>query len=596
MKLKRLAAAMMVAAMTISLTACGGSSGGGGGSASSDSDSQTGSKDANEVTEVAAESGDPVYGGSVTVFDDDISVDPCFEPAAQTSPWRLCYEALWAVDWTLDRNEYSDMFRSGYVTMNEATGQIADSWEFDSDSAVLTVKLRDDVYFQNLEPYNGRKLVADDVKWSYDRTVGLDGAEVATGDIRTDWATSMKMLSKVEVIDDNTVAFTLTSGDEITLNNFIVNSMSLMIAGPEWDDLTEDQKTDYHYLVGTGPYIIDSYEADNYIKWVRNDDYYDTDDSHPENKLPYLDSVTIMNFESTSNQVSQFIAGSLDFLYRTESNISASELEMITSSDVDYSVYSYSTSPIGIALKQVDANEPLKDVRVREALQYAIDGQEIWNDYHHNEGDIQICGVFNALTALSAVDEWDEEAYLAYTTQDLDKAKELLEEAGYPDGFEFNVAIFPNLDENLFSLAADYLAEIGVTMNINIYNTPVEMEAAGYDESISDCLFCTLGSMDLDMTSQFIGKDGMRNSFFYSDDTEEGYLQAALNATTVDELETNARALDKYVAENYLQLMLGGSAQESWYANNRVHGYSGENFDIKKNFEEQTLAHVWVED
>ncbi|MCR5784534.1 MAG: ABC transporter substrate-binding protein [Eubacterium sp.] len=588
MKLRKVVASLLVAAMTVSLAACGGSA--------SSTESSDASTDANEVTEVAAEESEPVYGGSVSVFDDDFSVDACFEPAAQTSPWRLCYEALWAVDWTLDRNEYSDMFRSGYVTMDEATGQIADSWEFDSDSAVLTVKLRDDVYFQDLEPYNGRQLTAEDVKWSYDRTIGLDGAEVATGDIRTDWATAMKMLTKVEVIDDFTVAFTLTSGDEITLNNFIVNSMSLMIAGSEWDSLTDEQKTDYHYLVGTGPYIISEYEADNYIKWVRNENYYDTDDNYPENQLPYLDEVTILNFESTSNQVSQFIAGNLDFLYRTQSNISASELEMITTSDVDYSVYSYSTSPIGVAFKQTDLNEPLKDVRVREALQYAIDGQEIWSEYHQNEGDIQICGVFNSLTNLSAVDDWSEEAYLAYTTQDLDKAKALLEEAGYPDGFEFSVAIFPNLDSDLFYLAADYLSEIGVTMKVNIYNTPVEMEAAGYDVNTQDCLFCTLGSMDLEMTAQFVGKDGARNSFFYSDDTMEGYLQGALNATNIEDQESNAQALDKYVAENFLQLMIGGSAVESWYANDRVHGYSGENFDIKKNFEEQTLAHVWVEE
>ena len=59
--------------------------------------------------------------------------------------------------------------------------------------------------------------------------------------------------------------------------------------------VTAEQKADWHYAAGTGPYILEEYVPDSHMLLVRNENYYDYDERYPENKLPYLDSITLQD-------------------------------------------------------------------------------------------------------------------------------------------------------------------------------------------------------------------------------------------------------------------------------------------------------------
>ncbi len=81
----------------------------------------------------------------------------------------------------------------------------------------------------------------------------------------------------------------MATPSEVSLSEFIIAQVN--ITGPEWDTLTDDQKLDWHYACGTGPYILTEYVADNHYTFAKNENYYDYDERYPENKLPYLDTI-----------------------------------------------------------------------------------------------------------------------------------------------------------------------------------------------------------------------------------------------------------------------------------------------------------------
>ena len=104
----------------------------------------------------------------------------------------------------------------------------------DEEAATLTVTLKDNVYFQTLDEeydyYGGRQLVASDVKWTYDRLCGLGSGYDTPLETESNWAGLLSMLVSVEAPDDLTVVFHLTSGDEVTVENFMTQFVK--IGGP----------------------------------------------------------------------------------------------------------------------------------------------------------------------------------------------------------------------------------------------------------------------------------------------------------------------------------------------------------------------------
>ena len=223
---------------------------------------------------------------------------------------------LWNLDWDLDREVFN--FEGNFLSSDYLTGQIAESWEAADDFTSLTVKLRNDVNFQDktavgmdakYNVYGARKLVAADVKWSYDRLLGLDGAEQVVLN-ETNWPSYLYMLESVEVVDDSTVKFNFNTNHELAIGDFMCARVN--IAGPEWDTLDEAQKSDWHYATGTGPFIMTEYIPDNTMTFTANPSYWQKDTQG--NKLPYLETVTLAYFPDKTNALSQFIAGELDIV------------------------------------------------------------------------------------------------------------------------------------------------------------------------------------------------------------------------------------------------------------------------------------------
>jgi len=170
--------------------------------------------------------GEPQYGGNLTVYFQEFYND--YDPSvADMRNYCLWFEPLFTVKW--DMENAADVLTSEYMTMEWMEGQIAESYTFENGD--LTVKIREDVFFQNKEPYNGRQLTANDVKWSYDRLLGTGSGFDTPYECMMPWHMMLNMVESIEVTGDFEVVFHFNTDSELALNSFITQQVN--IAGPE---------------------------------------------------------------------------------------------------------------------------------------------------------------------------------------------------------------------------------------------------------------------------------------------------------------------------------------------------------------------------
>lgn len=584
---KILSLALSAAMLMMTLAGCGGASA----APSGDTGTASSAADAASAGEVAAsaagttDTGAPVYGGSVTMYFNNLGTD--YDPAAPDfENYMLWYERLWSPDWANTSSNYT------ILTTDNVSGQIADTWDWDASAKKLTVNIRQDVTFQKpadsqYDYYGGRGLVAADVKWSYERLLGIgDFSEPVQS--MMDWTSTLSMLDSIETDGDYTVIFNFNTDSEVALNNFI--TAPVCIAGHEWGELSEEQRSDWHYACGTGPYIISDYDESNNMTLVKNENYYDYDERYPENKLPYLDSVSLVKVDDTATLMAEFIAGQVDFIGNTWAVFSSSEAEQIAAG-MDASAYNTFPQANGgraIAMKQTV--EPLKNEKVREALQHAINIEEVATRYF-NMTDWTLPTLFAEDTGYSSRDEWDD-ALVSSFDYDPELAKSMLAEAGYADGFSFDFTYVDSGNAtDLYLLIQQYLAAVGVTMNIQAAN-----DHASYISSITaeDGTLCGVASCATNSIAMipFCYHSGGVEYLMGGEDKLDALVDALSDATTMEEYVSDAKAIDKYIAEQHLTLVVGPTETMDYFVNSKVGGYHGENMYASWNCG-TILARIW---
>lgn len=580
---KKLTSLILTLAMVLSLAACGAP-------AANQSEAPVNSDAPAQSQDVTPVSTEPKYGGNLTVYFQEFYND--YDPSvADMRNYNLWYEPLFGIDWA--RADSGEIYTSEYLTMDWMTGQIADSYTFENGD--LTVKLREDVFFQDKEPYNGRQLVAEDVKWSYDRLLGTGSGFDAPYECMSPWSMLLSMVESIDTDGDYTVIFHFNTDSELALNTFMINQV--MIAGHEWDELTAEQKADWHYAAGTGPYILEEYVPDSHMKLVKNENYYDYDERYPENKLPYLDSITLQLVADSTQVQTQFMAGNIDVVAWGGNVLTKTEAEMLEESMADgsYARYDFISAPPGIGLKLT--NPALADINVRKALQMAVNSEEIYAEYFgYEDKDLNMPGLFALVTQYSDAENFSQELHDSYYKYDPEGAKKLMAEAGYADGFTFDVTIFGALDADLFALVADYLKQnLNVTMNISIANSPPEMQQIGKDLTNQVSIFVSGGQSRTAQVAAYFTTDGTENSTAVSDPVFDKMVEDFNNATSMEEAEKLGKELDRYWAEQHWCLYLGGAEVISTFISGRVGGYTGER--LFKNWNaNQILPRIWVND
>ena len=369
-----------------------------------------GKEKSSEQTEVT---GDAVYGGSIVVgiTQDLDGLDPHKAVSAGTSEvLNNVFEGLEKVD-----------------TDGTLKPAIASKYKVSDDQLTYTFTIRDGVKF-----HNGKDVTADDVVYSIKRCAGLlseeeeDGVKVVSG---------LSLVTDVAASDDHTVEVTLSEPF-----SELIYYMTFAIIPADYDK----QDT---YPIGTGPFKFVSYEPLGSFVMEKNEDYYVAG-------VPYLDQVTFKIAASADAAFSEILSGAIDiFPYLTQNQVS-----QLTN---QYEV-KVGSSNIIQALYLNNAVEPFINPLVRQALCYAIDRQAVVDMLFGGNGEIIGTNMFP-----NYKDYYNADLVNTYS-YDIDKAKELLTQAGYPDGFTFTITVPSNYQPHVDTaqVLVDQLSKVGITAKI----------------------------------------------------------------------------------------------------------------------------------
>lgn len=328
----------------------------------------------------------------------------------------------------------SPYYQSVYDTLLLATTEgeiepwLATDWEYNEDNTELTLTLRDDVVFTD-----GSELTAEVVAENLEHFRGGSGPD-------------SNYLSAVEAVsapDESTVVIEL-DGPDPALLNYLTRSAGLISSseGLESPDLPTTP-------VGSGPYELDTSQTVTGTSYVytANPDYWNPDVQH-------YDEITINVMDDPTSVLNAIRANEADGV-RLANNDDLDEVD-----SAGWTVEGIELDVHGLLLLDRDGDmaPELEDVRVRQAINHAFDSEGMLESLQGGAGSVT--GQMFPETS-EAYDPALDEAY----PYDPDRAIELLEEAGFEDGFTIDMPRSSVLGERTFTLIEQQLSDIGISVN-----------------------------------------------------------------------------------------------------------------------------------
>jgi peptide/nickel transport system substrate-binding protein len=343
-------------------------------------------------------------------------------------------------------------------------GDLAESWQRTNDTTYV-FKLRKGVRWHNKPPVNGRELTADDVKFTYERFLTIAGNPNKP---------VLEYVDKIEAVDKHTVKFTLKEPNAWFLD--LLASTSTWIIAKECVEKFGDLKK-VESVVGTGPWMLERWEPNVKITFVRNPDYFVPG-------LPYADGVEWLIDKDPASRLATWLAGKTDFgpEYQHAVRWLDAPVARQRKAGLQTAEYTWFTSgATGFKL----ANPPFGDVRVRRALSRATNQAEIFESLAFSQGHWTPNPAVPAAFADWAIpiDQLGPEGRKLYEFS-IQEAKKLLAEAGLPNGFKTTVEAPPVV------YGPDFDDAVQITLkNWNAAGIQAELKPKEYGAFISSTIF-----------------------------------------------------------------------------------------------------------
>ncbi len=323
----------------------------------------------------------------------------------------------------------------------EIEPDLAESVEISDDGVTYTFALREGVTFHNGDPFTSA-----DVKTSYERIL-----DEATG------ATSFAELSAIDTIDtpdDQTVVLNLSQASAPLLS--YLADVSTAILSAAFLEAGGDPNTE---SIGTGPFVLESREPGVRVVVVRNENYY-------REGLPYLDQIDFIPYADENTRMAAALGGEVSLA----EYVPWKDYEAIRADDA--LVLQPGDAAAFMCVMYHMEKEPFNDQAVRYALNFAYDRDSII--------DIVFFGEGSAITGgLVPPGLWGHDESLDGTFYyDPEKAKELLAEAGYPDGFDCTLMSTSQygMHQGTAEIVQQNLSDIGINCELELYDWPTVVE------------------------------------------------------------------------------------------------------------------------
>jgi len=369
-------------------------------------------------SETAAVTRDGKYGGTLRFGMFNVLPNPGYMPEV-TSNGPLVY--VYAA--------YESLIK--YDEKGNVIPSLATEWSTDPSEPSITWTLRQGVRFSDGEPFNAAAVKRNIEEY---QSVGRNETQ---------------NIDSIEVVDDYTVKLMLKSWNSSTLEGM---GFYVFYASPK---ALEDVDALRSTSAGTGPFKVTEFENNVKVRYVKNNYYW-------QEGKPYLDGINFDIIQENQTIALAFQNGEYDAIL-IEDLIAGQQLMNSGLYDMEENKSGRGLVGTGLIPNSADPDSPFYDVKVRQAMCYAIDAEAIVKTFGYG--------------LLDSTNQWAAPGAKTYSPNvkgypyNPEKAKQLLKEAGYPNGFD-TVINTPPQTKDMFTAAANMLTESGIRTTVNLVDDP----------------------------------------------------------------------------------------------------------------------------
>ena len=404
---------------------------------------------------------------------------------------------------------------------------------------------------------NGREFVASDVVFDYDRLYGLGDGFTSPSPFQASVVAWQDLLS-VTATDNFTVAFKwkTPNPEQIMETQQSQTDSSQCLVNPDAVQLWGNVG-DWHHAIGTGPFMLTDFVDGSSASLVKNTNYWGYDERYPQNKLPYIDKLTYLIIPDDSTALAAMRVGKIDDMDGL--SLQAAQPMQKTNPEITQLMI---PAPTGVEVDLRNDKAPFNDIRVREAMQMALDLPTIAATYYDSTCSADPV----SLTSMYLkgygfpYEQWPQELKNEYAYNPT-AAKQLLAQAGYPNGFNTDIVADSSGDPLILQIIQSYFAAIGINMSINT------MTSASWTSYVQvsrkqDALAIRTYSGQLGMKYEPIRalnkfQTGYSlNYLMVSDPTFDAFYPAAMATTNPVDTKQIIATANEYVAQQHFAISL----------------------------------------
>ena len=379
---------------------------------------------------------------------------------------------------------------------------LATSYDTSTDpkNASITLHLRQGVKFQDGTDFNAKAL-----KWNLDvvTTVGMNKSATDT------WKST-------EVLDDYTLRINLTYWSNALVR--IMSSGVVFCVSP-----TAFQKNGIDWMrwnmVGTGPLVEKEFKRDVSITYTRNPNYWETG-------KPYLDGLQELFVADPLTRTALFKSGGGEILNMADDGRTANQLKSL-----GFDILTFQAGATALVPDSANADSPWSNIKVRQAAEYSIDKDSIVNALGF--------GYWKSAYQLNSPGNMSFDSSIEGRKYDVAKAKQLLAEAGYPNGFKTTIIAQNTFNRDCVVALQSYLSKVGIQADIQL------PEGASYTDlqlgKFHNALFLITLQEWANANTQFSTYWGTPSNYFKNVSKPQGWsdaLTASQNTPAADPAST----------------------------------------------------------
>lgn len=383
-------------------------------------------------------------------------------------------------------------------------GDVAESWEVSEDELTWTFHLKQGVKF-----HSGKELTAEDVKATYDRLLNKDDP------VR--YTQTMGFIDRCEIVDTYTIQL-ITLEPAGPMEASLTLRANTLLNKDYIEKYGKDLGKDVASVDGTGPFKLVEWNKDEDMHLVRHDDYFNGPAATENIVIQIVPEAASRSIAIESHQVD------------AATGIAAEEVLRLGD---DPTINVFSIPGPGCHLFQFNCSNPIiKDTKVRQAISYALDRESLVETLWGAMGEKPRDSVAPA-AAFGYIN-------LGVIKQDQEKAKQLLAEAGYPDGFDMTVMCTDVYNKGVQAgeIVKAQLAEVGINVTLDVIDRATFSAAWNglTPEEFPDWGMFLMGAGYITLD----GDEGLKRRFATAEDGKNSNNYGFYSNAEVDELLNGA--------------------------------------------------------